>query len=235
MDPYPACMESDIPRGDVSSQSVFSVHGSCLGASLFTLCNGRQTSMAVVDWCYCYHTVNGSGVYFPMLYALRGLRMPWNKTFGPLMFVFLVLVVRGRPMLVRGLVECVLLSLAICVRFLSPLLASNHWGAYALTNPNSGYKFQLSTPAEKTYARILKIGFRSMWNQLDPVIIAGGVGDRPERPSLRLVVEVCPYMSESLHSIRRPHPHRRRFRENPSISGKIFQIPPSNPPPSLNS
>lgn len=129
--------------GRFFSRSVLTVHGSCLRESWFTLCNGRQTLMAVVDWCYCYHTVNGSGVFLPMLYSLRGLRMLWNKTFGPLLFVFLVLVVRERILLVRGLVECVLPFLAMCVLFLSPVLANNCWGAYIPHSPP--FWIQIST------------------------------------------------------------------------------------------
>jgi hypothetical protein len=67
-----------------------SVHGSCVGESLFTLCNGRQApSMAVVDWCYCYHTVNGRRRIFPhAVFFERSAYVVEQDIFEPLLFVF---------------------------------------------------------------------------------------------------------------------------------------------------
>ncbi|KAH6840856.1 hypothetical protein B0I37DRAFT_357706 [Chaetomium sp. MPI-CAGE-AT-0009] len=69
---------------------------------MFTLCNGSQTSVAVVDWYYD-HTVDVCGVYFPLA-VIAG---------------FLGLVVRERPHLTRGRVECVSFLLAFGRRTLT--------------------------------------------------------------------------------------------------------------------
>jgi hypothetical protein len=109
-----------------------SVHGSCVGESLFTLCNGRQAPlMAVVDWCYCSHTVNGRRRIFPhAVFFERSAYAVEQGIFGPLLFVFLGLVVRGRGRCSSAdLVECILLCLVMYVLFLSPVSANSRWGA----------------------------------------------------------------------------------------------------------